>query len=91
MRERKPELCGDDVSMNLMTHATNPLLAAGTINSALAAFDAGRKDDSVDSLFTVNKCQTRFYCADGTPVNHDPGNLIPTQDIEPWYEENSNL
>jgi len=24
-------------------------------------------------------------------VNHDPNNLIRTQDLEPWFEENSNL
>jgi CMP-N-acetylneuraminic acid synthetase len=24
-------------------------------------------------------------------VNHDPDNLIRTQDLEPWFEENSNL
>jgi CMP-N-acetylneuraminic acid synthetase len=24
-------------------------------------------------------------------VNHDPANLIRTQDLEPWFEENSNL
>jgi CMP-N-acetylneuraminic acid synthetase len=39
----------------------------------------------------VNKVQTRFYRKNGSPVNHDPDNLIPTQDLEPWYEENSNL
>ena len=35
--------------------------------------------------------QTRFYREDGSPVNHDPDNLIRTQDLEPWFEENSNL
>ena len=44
-----------------------------------------------DSLFTVNKVQTRFYKEDTSPVNHDPDNLIRTQDLEPWYEENSCL
>ena len=29
--------------------------------------------------------------ADGSAVNHDPDNLIQTQDLEPWFEENSNL
>jgi CMP-N-acetylneuraminic acid synthetase len=24
-------------------------------------------------------------------VNHDPDNLVRTQDLEPWFEENSNL
>eukprot|EP00438_Fugacium_kawagutii_P011497 Skav204694 [mRNA] locus=scaffold7486:27538:27780:+ [translate_table: standard] len=26
-----------------------------------------------------------------SPVNHDPDNLVRTQDLEPWFEENSNL
>jgi CMP-N-acetylneuraminic acid synthetase len=106
IRDRKPELCGDMVSMNkvladdlaaveadayLMTHTTNPLLSAATIRGALAKFDAARLDGSGDSLFSVNRFQTRFYRADASPVNHDPKNLIRTQDLEPWYEENSNL
>jgi len=35
--------------------------------------------------------QTRFYRADGSAVNHDPNVLLRTQDLEPWFEENSNL
>ena len=46
-------------------------------------------EQGYDSLFSVNRHQTRFYRADGTPINHDPDNLIPTQDLEPWFEENS--
>lgn len=106
IRDRKPELCGDMVSMNkvladdienvesdayLMTHTTNPLLSAATIRGALAKFDAARIAGSGDSLFSVNRFQTRFYRADASPVNHDPKNLIRTQDLEPWYEENSNI
>lgn len=106
IRDRKPELCGDEVSMNLiladdiaavpaetylMTHTTNPLLRSQTVADSLVRYQAGVKDGSADSLFTVNKIQTRFYREDGTAVNHDPDNLIQTQDLEPWYEENSNL
>lgn len=106
IRDRKPEICGDLVSMNrvladdvenvaadvyLMTHTTNPLLSADTIRRALAAFVAARAEDRADSLFTVDKVQTRFYRADASPVNHDPDQLVRTQDLEPWYEENSNL
>ncbi|WP_248646571.1 acylneuraminate cytidylyltransferase family protein [Sulfitobacter sp. 15WGC] len=106
IRDRKPELCGDTVSMNLiladdiaavaadtymMTHTTNPMLTPATIQGALAAYKTGVAEGRADSLFTVNKIQTRFYRADGSPVNHDPDNLIQTQDLEPWYEENSNL
>lgn len=105
IRDRKPEICGDLVSMNLvladdvqnvsadaylMTHTTNPLLSAATMSAAVAAYRAGVEAGTADSLFTVNKHQTRFYRADASPVNHDPQNLIPTQDLEPWLEENSN-
>lgn len=106
IRDRKPEICGDEVSMNrvlqddvenvesdiyLMTHTTNPLLSSDTIRNAIIKFSAEKKQGTADSLFTVNKIQTRFYRADCSPINHDPDNLIPTQNLEPWYEENSNL
>lgn len=105
IRDRKPEICGDLVSMNLvladdvqnvaadaylMTHTTNPLLSARALSDAVAKYRAGVAAGTADSLFTVNKHQTRFYRADCSPVNHDPDNLIPTQDLEPWFEENSN-
>lgn len=106
IRDRRPEICGDLVSMNLvladdvenvdadiylMTHTTNPLMKAATVRSALAAFREAHSAGKADSLFTVDKIQTRFYRADGSPVNHDPNNLVRTQDLEPWFEENSNL
>jgi CMP-N-acetylneuraminic acid synthetase len=106
IRDRKPEICGNHVSMNLvladdvdnidadiylMTHTTNPLMSPETIQNALAAFEEAEASGSADSLFTVDKVQTRFYRSDCSPVNHDPDNLLPTQHLEPWFEENSNL
>jgi len=106
IRDRASNICGDTVSMNtiieddintipadiyVMTHATNPFLAEATIRQALIVFENGLTANQCDSLFTVNKVQTRFYRADGSPVNHDPSILIQTQDLEPWFEENSNL
>jgi len=106
IRDRKPEICGDFVSMNLvladdvanveadtylMTHTTNPLLSVGSVRGALARYEQGVQEGQCDSVFTVNKFQTRFYRADTTAINHDPDNLIRTQDLEPWFEENSNL
>ena len=70
-----------------MTHTTNPLLSTKSIANAIASLE--NESDQYDSLFMVNKIQTRFYKEDMTPVNHDPDNLIRTQDLEPWYEENS--
>ena len=106
IRDRKPEICGDHVSMNLvladdvanvpahlylMTHTTNPLVSADTIRKAIGAFMDAKAANKADSLFTVDKVQSRFYRADCSPVNHDLDHLIPTQDLEPWFEENSNL
>ena len=104
IRDRKPEICGDHVSMNLvlsddvksvpsdiyiMTHTTNPLLSSDTLTAALEVFRRELNDGSHDSLFSVTRHQTRFYNSDCTPINHDPANLIPTQQLEPWFEENS--
>lgn len=106
IRDRRPEICGDHVSMNLvladdieavsadvylMTHTTNPLLSSSTIRDALGEYVKARAEGRADSLFTVDKIQTRFYRADGSAINHDPNKLIPTQELEPWFEENSNL
>jgi CMP-N-acetylneuraminic acid synthetase len=104
IRDRHSELCGDFVSMNMiikddlaatsadryiMTHTTNPLLSSGTIGNALLEYQQAKDHGHADSLFGVTKFQTRFYKDDGSPINHDPNNLIRTQDLEPWYEENS--
>ncbi|MEP1145152.1 MAG: acylneuraminate cytidylyltransferase family protein [Henriciella sp.] len=104
IRDRKPELCGDFVSMNLvladdienvrsdhyfMTHTTNPLLRPHTIEKMLDVYQSAIESGAADSLFTVNSHQTRFYTPKGAPINHDPDNLIRTQDLEPYYEENS--
>jgi len=106
VRDRRPEICGDFVPMNtiiaddmaavpadtfIMTHTTNPFLSAATIGAALARYEAAQAAGEADSLFTVTKVQTRFYRADGSAVNHDPKVLLRTQDLEPWFEENSNL
>ena len=106
IRDRHMDLCGDKVSMNLiladdianvdadiylMTHTTNPFLSADTTIRAIEKFKIAHERESYDSLFTVDRIQTRFYRADGSAVNHDPDNLIRTQDLEPWFEENSNL
>jgi CMP-N-acetylneuraminic acid synthetase len=103
IRDRPNELCGDFVSMNsilendmnqvdadvyIMTHTTNPLIRAESIKKGLELISSNA---SCDSVFSVNRVQTRFYRDDGSAVNHDPNNLIRTQDLEPWFEENSCL
>ncbi|MCR9079151.1 MAG: acylneuraminate cytidylyltransferase family protein [Hyphomonadaceae bacterium] len=104
IRDRKPEICGDFVSMNLvlgddienvpsdhyfMTHTTNPLLRPTTINKMIDVYLNGLTQGAADSLFTVNRLQTRFYTPGGAPINHDPNELIRTQDLDPYLEENS--
>lgn len=101
---RKAHLEGDDTSVNwlikdwlvdhpsveigLQTHATNPLLRADTIDAAVQALQA---HPDATSLFTVTRHQARFYLRDMTPVNHNPEELLKTQDLPPLLEENSNL
>lgn len=104
IRDRKPEICGDLVSMNLvladdiasvksdhylMTHTTNPLLQRSMIRAMIRRYLDATSAGQADSLFTVNRMQTRFYTAEGAPINHDPDNLIRTQDLPPYMEENS--
>ena len=72
----------------LQTHSTNPLLRTHTIGAAIEAFLGSTQHDS---LFSVTRLQKRLWCADGMPLNHDPGLLLRTQDLPPIYEENSCL
>ena len=100
--ERPEELRGDFVSTNkifaydmgqaegdifIQTHATNPLLRAETLALALKTFVENESEH--DSLFGVNVHHSRFYSEDGAAVNHDPEDLIRTQDLPPLFEENS--
>lgn len=72
----------------LHTYCTCPLLSEETISSAIQAF---LDSSSHDSLLPVTKRQKRFYDADFNPINHDPHDLSPSQDIPPLYEDNSVL
>lgn len=73
----------------LQTHSTNPLLRPQTISVALAAFFVAYPEK--DSLFGVTELHTRLYDADGHALNHDPRQLLRTQDLPPVFEENSCL
>jgi CMP-N-acetylneuraminic acid synthetase len=71
----------------LQTHSTNPLLTSATISRAIETFFDAQA--SHDSLFSVTRVQTRLWSQVGEPINHDPSELIRTQDLPPVYEENS--
>lgn len=102
IRIRPEEIRGDFVSMNkiieddldhsegavyLQTHSTNPLLKVSSINNALDRMLALKGEK--DSVFSVTKIQTRFYDQEGKAINHNPKELIRTQDLPPIFEENS--
>jgi CMP-N-acetylneuraminic acid synthetase len=102
--ERPGHLLADDVPMNdillhdtmqieadfyLQTHSTNPLLKPETIARGIQAFISTYPEH--DSLFSVTRLQTRLYFQDGRAINHNPRELIQTQDLPPVYEENSCL
>jgi N-acylneuraminate cytidylyltransferase len=100
---RPIEIQGDFVSMNdiiaydlsklegehfLQTHSTNPHLKSETIDRAVEKYFDGL--ENFDSVFGVTKVQTRFYDKNAKAINHNPNELLRTQDLEPLYEENSN-
>lgn len=80
-----------DFDYFIQTHATNPLLSTKTFDEAIETFLMKEKD-GYDSLFSVKKWQTRLYSLNNNNVNainHNPNELLPTQELEPLYEENS--
>ena len=100
---REESLCGDDVSVAdlinnfinkykinnetiAQVHVTSPFLKAKTLLSA------NEKMGDYDSVVSCNKVQTRFWRKEKygmCPVNHNPVVLQQTQDLTPFYEENS--
>lgn len=99
---RPESLRADDVPMNeilihdtnlypadfyLQTHSTNPLLKSETVSNAIQSLSTNYP--TKDSLFSVTRLQTRLYDKDGNAMNHNPKELIQTQDLPPVYEENS--
>lgn len=104
LHDRPEAIQGDFVSMNkviaddisrcqadlyLQTHSTNPLLKTESIDNAIESML--NKEKNYDSIFSVTKVQTRLYDKDGNAFNHNPNELIRTQDLPPLYEENSNF
>ncbi|MGM0582636.1 MAG: cytidylyltransferase domain-containing protein [Bacteroidota bacterium] len=102
--DRPEEIEGDHVSMNkiieydlsqiegnhfLQTHSTNPLLQTETLDKAISFYFDNLNEN--DSVFSVTEWQTRLYWKDGRPINHNPSELIRTQDLTPVFEENSNF
>lgn len=102
--DRPIEIQGDFVPMNtvikydlehsegehfMQTHSTNPLLKTETIDKAIKTYFDNLPQ--YDSVFGVTKWQTRLYWGNGEAVNHNPNELLRTQDLPPVFEENSNF
>lgn len=100
---RPEHLQGDMVSMNqiilhdvqqvetdifLQTHCTNPLLRSASIQESVKKFQEAA---DADSLFSVTPLQTRLWDENCEPINHERDELVRTQDLDPVYEENSNI
>lgn len=106
INHRPQEIVGDMVSMNkiieydvsqfeadlyIQTHSTNPLLKTSSLDKAIEKMIELVQENTYDSIFSVTKIQTRLYKASGEPFNHNPKELLRTQDLEPLFEENSNF
>ncbi|MGB4595929.1 MAG: acylneuraminate cytidylyltransferase family protein [Anaerolineaceae bacterium] len=102
--ERPEHLRADTVPMNdvllhdtsivkadwyLQTHSTNPMLKPETIRQAIHALEVDYPNH--DTLFGVTRLQTRLWDADNQPINHNPAELLRTQDLPPVFEDNSCL
>lgn len=101
IEQRDESVCGDDVSMDkviesildnhknasnfIQIHATTPFLGHNTLVDAFSFIDSSQ----YDSVHSVSKYQSRFCDEFGKPLNHDPYELIKTQDLSAIYEENS--
>jgi CMP-N-acetylneuraminic acid synthetase len=81
------EKSGDDNF--IQTHSTNPLIKSNTISQALSDYE--KYLEKYDSVFSVTRLQTRLYWEDGKTINHNPEELLRTQDLPPVFEENSNF
>lgn len=103
--DRPVELRGDKIPMTaivendcrfvktkyfLQTHATSPFIKPETIDAAVNAYFKGISE-GFDSLMAVNRFQTRFYDSNKKPINHDPGIMLPSQDMPAIYEDCSSF
>lgn len=106
IHDRPEGICGDFVSMNeiikddlsnsdgtiyFQTHSTNPLIKLDSVNNSIEKMLSFMEGNTYDSIFSVTKLQTRLYSPDGSALNHNPEELLRTQDLPPLYEENSNF
>ena len=103
--ERHVKLIGDEVSMDLiiesdlnsidgdqflMTHVTNPLVQSKPTIEQFVNFVQICKMEHLTVCSLSIKCKRILHWG-GTPISHDPRELLPTQCLTPIYKENSNI
>ena len=71
----------------LQFHSTSPFIRASEISQAWKQMMERR--GHYDSAFSVSKIQARMWSKEGKPINHDPKNLLPTQELDTIFVENS--
>jgi len=76
-----------DADLFIQVHATNPLFNNDTLISAVNFYF--ENINHYDSLFSVTKILKRFWHEDGKPINHKITEEPTTQNLKPYYEENS--
>ena len=76
-----------EADLFVQVHATNPLFKLLTLENAINYYFSNV--NKFDSLFSVTKIYKRFWYENGIPVNHNLENDPTTQDLIPYYEENS--
>ena len=77
----------DEILVQL--HVTSPFLKPSTVLNAIHCM----KQETQDSMASVSKIQQRLWRLDRTncpiAINHDPNQLIQTQNLDSIYGENS--
>ena len=76
-----------EADLFIQTHVTNPLYKLETLKRAIKYyFD---NINTYDSLFSVTKIYKRFWYEGAIPVNHQIESEPTTQNLTPYFEENS--
>ena len=79
-----------EIEVACQIHVTNPFLDECKIFNAFNIYND--KNNVYDSIFSCNSVKSRFWRMEDhgiTPINHNPMNLIQTQDLPEYLEENS--
>jgi len=77
----------EESDLFIQTHATNPMYKIKTLKKAINFYFENYQN--FDSLFSVTKIHKRFWYDNSLPVNHSLEDEPTTQNLIPYFEENS--